>query len=222
MSARALALVLQELLRRNRLADVDSLVYLQVTRGAAPRNHAFPTNPTKPTLVITARPFTFDKYHELAERGVKVVTTEDIRWGRVDIKTTGLLPNALAKEFAKQHGAYEAWLLKDGRITEGSSTNAWIIRDDGVLVTHPLGNAILGGVTRLTVIECARNLQMRVIEEAFTKEDALRAREAFITSASALATPVISIDGHPIADGRPGPVALRLRAAYIARMEGHE
>lgn len=218
MSSRAMTAVIWQTLRRNRLKN--AIVYLQATRGVAPRNHAFPTHPVMPTLVITARPFSLEKYHEQARRGVKVVTTGDIRWGRVDIKTTGLLPNSLAKEFAKREGAYEAWLLKDGVVTEGASTNAWIIRDDGSLVTHPLGNSILGGVTRLSIIECARSMQLKVIEEAFTREDALRAREAFITSASALATPVVAIDDHLIGDGRPGPIAQRLRAAYIARMEG--
>jgi D-alanine transaminase len=216
MSTRAMTLVIRQILRMNRLAN--AIVYMQATRGAAPRNHAFPAKPVKPTLVITARPFVLDKYHEQAAKGVKVVTTEDIRWGRVDIKTVGLLPNALAKEFARHEGAYEAWLVKDGRITEGSSTNAWIVRQDGALVTHPLGHSILGGVTRLSIIECARNLQIRVVEEAFTKEDALRAREAFITSASALATPVIAIDEVAIGNGKPGPVTQRLRAAYLEMM----
>jgi D-alanine transaminase len=220
MAPSALKMVIRQLLRANRLKN--AIVYMQATRGAAPRNHAFPSTPVKPTLVLTARPFMIEKYHDQAARGVKVVTTPDIRWGRVDIKTTGLLPNALAKEFAKHEGAYEAWLLKDGFVTEGSSTNAWIVRDDGTLVTHPLGHSILGGVTRLSIIECARNMQLRVIEEAFTLDDALRAREAFITSASALATPVIAIDGRPIGGGAPGPIAQRLRASYIARMESGE
>ena len=215
MGRAALEVVIGELLRRNRLAD--ALVYIQTTRGVAPRNHAFPTDVTAPVMVATARPFDLDASDAQAERGVGVVTQEDIRWGRVDIKTISLLPNVLAKQAAAEAGCAEAWLVRDGRVTEGSSSNAWIVAADGALVTHPKGREILGGITRETALACAHDLQIKVREEAFTLEEAKAAREAFITSATSLVMPVAAIDGPPVGDGGPGPVALRLREAYKNR-----
>lgn len=216
MSARALALVLRELLRRNRLADVDSLVYLQVTRGAAPRNHAFPAGAVAPSLVITAKPFDLSKADAVAARGVKVISAPDERWARVDIKTVGLLPNCLAKQKAAEAGAVEAWLVKGEMVTEGASSNAWIVDAAGDLITHPLGTSILGGITRDTVLRIAASLQLRVVERAFSLKEAFAAREAFLTSATQLVTPIIAIDGHPVGPGAPGPIARRLRDAYLA------
>lgn len=213
MSDRAMTIVMRRLIRANRLGD--ALVYCQATRGTSPRNHAFPPEGTPPSLVMTARPFALSKYEAQAARGVSVISAPDIRWGRVDIKTVGLLPNALAKEAARRKGAVEAWLVKDGAVTEGSSTNAWIVSADGVLITHPVGNAILGGVTRATLMRCARDMQMKVIERPFTLEEAFAASEAFISSATTLATSVTSIDGRKIGAGAPGPVVRRLREAYI-------
>lgn len=215
MTTPALRLVMSALLRKNRLKD--ALVYMQVTRGVAPRNHSFPDKEVEPALVITAKRFDLAKADETAKKGVAVVTAPDIRWDRVDIKSTSLLPNVLAKEAARKAGASEAWFVKDGVITEGSSSNAWIVTREGELVTHPLGQEILGGITRQAVIECAEALQMKVIERPFTKEEALGAAEAFYTSASSLVTPVVSIDGEPIGGGRAGDIALKLRGAYIAR-----
>lgn len=215
MGRAALEVVIGELLRRNRLAD--ALVYIQTTRGVAPRNHAFPTSVTAPVMVATARPFDLDASDAQAERGVGVITQEDIRWGRVDIKTISLLPNVLAKQAAAEAGCAEAWLVRDGRVTEGSSSNAWIVAADGALVTHPKSREILGGITRETAIACAHDLQIKVREEAFTLEEAKTAREAFITSATSLVMPVAAIDGAPVGDGAPGPVALRLREAYKNR-----
>lgn len=214
MSDAALRLVVREVLKRNRLAS--ALVYLQVTRGVAPRNHAFPTTWVPPSLVVTAKPWSLEKANAAAAKGVKLVSRPDIRWGRVDIKTVGLLPNCLAKQAAVEAGAQEALLVRDGYVTEGASTNAWIIDAKGDLVTHPLADRILGGVTRKTLIACAEKLQMRVVERPFTLEEAMNAREAFITAATLFVTPVVSIDGKKIGDGAPGPLARRLRETYIA------
>ena len=207
--------VMAELLRRNRLRD--ALVYMQVTRGVAPRNHPFPAKAVAPSLVMTAKRFDAGKSAALARRGVAVITAPDIRWARVDIKSVSLLPNVLAKQKAAEAGAAEAWLIRDDFVTEGSSSNAWIVDESGAIVTHPLGERILGGITRETVIRCAEALQIRVIERAFTREEAARAKEAFLTSATNLVMPVISIDGAPVGDGKPGPTAARLREAYIER-----
>ncbi|GJL92851.1 D-amino-acid transaminase [Hyphococcus sp.] len=215
MEMRALKVVMGEVVRRNRLKN--ALVYMQVTRGVAPRNHAFPPEGTPPALIITARRFDFGQSDAKAAKGVGVITQPDIRWGRVDIKTIGLLPNALAKEAARQAGAFEALLVRDGFVTECSSSNAWIVDKSGALITHPKGNTILGGITRQTAIACAEELQIKVIERPFTVEEAKAAPEAFLTSATSFVMPIVSIDGEQIASGAPGPVALRLRQAYKAR-----
>lgn len=218
MRVEALQVVIFELLRRNRLKS--ALVYIQVTRGTAPRNHPFPKGDVPPALVLTVRPFDLDQSDAVAERGVGVITQPDIRWGRVDIKTVSLLPNVLAKQAAVEAGCAEAWLVRDGKVTEGTSSNAWIVDGEGVLITHPKGNEILGGITRETAIACAKELQISVREEAFTLDQAKSAREAFITSATSLVTPVVSIDGAPIGDGVPGEMTLRLREAYKNRARG--
>lgn len=218
MSRASLAVVMRELLRRNRLKN--ALVYIQTTRGVAPRNHFFPPVHVAPALVMTARRFDLDESDAKAAAGGRVITHPDIRWGRADIKAISLLPNVLAKEAARKAGAVEAWLVRDGRVTEGSSSNAWIVDQKGVLVTHPKCNEILGGITRETAIACARDLQMRVEERPFTVDEALGAAEAFLTSATNLVLPVVAIDGKSIGNGTPGPVALRLREAYKARARG--
>ena len=146
-----------------------------------------------------------------------MISQPDIRWGRVDIKTVGLLPNALAKEAATKAGAAEALLVRDGIVTECSASNAWIVDKTGAIVTHPKGNSILGGITRATAIACAEELQIRVIERPFTLEEAKAAPEAFYTSATSFIMPVVSIDGTRIGEGKPGPVARRLREAYKSR-----
>lgn len=216
MSRSALALVLRETIRRNRLCD--GLVYLQITRGAAKRDHAFPAPGVSPTLVITAKPVDFNALDAKAKMGVKVITQPDLRWGRCDIKTVGLLPNALAKQAAKEVGAGEAWLVdSEGYVTEGASTNAWIVDAEGRLRTRDTGANILRGVTRLSLIELARECQFEVIEAPFTVAEAKAAKEAFFTAASAFVTPVTAIDGEPVGEGRPGPVTLRLRDLYSQR-----
>jgi D-alanine transaminase len=216
MSRAALSQVLRETIRRNRLGD--GLVYLQITRGVARRDHPFPSPEVSPTLVITAKPIDFEAADQKAKDGVTVISQPDIRWGRCDIKTVGLLPNTLAKQAAKEAGAGEAWLVDAaGHVTEGSSTNAWIVDAEGRLRTRDTGANILRGVTRKTLIELARECQIEVIEQPFTLDEAKAAKEAFFTAASAFLTPVTAIDGQPVGDGRPGPVTLRLRDLYSRR-----
>lgn len=219
MGRAALMVILREVARRNRLSD--GLIYLQVTRGVASRDHPFPNPAPRPALVITAKRLDWAAAHARAERGVSVITTPDNRWGRCDIKTIGLLPNVLAKQAAREAGAYEAWFVDDaGLVTEGSSTNAWIVDQDGVLRTRSIQSNILRGVTRLTTLGLAERLGLPVEERPFTVEEAQGAREAFITSASSLVMPVIRIDGVPVADGSPGDMAKRLRRLYIAEVAG--
>jgi D-alanine transaminase len=214
MPRAALERVIRETLRQNRFED--GLVYLQITRGVAPRDHAFPTTPVAPSVVITAKRIDYAQAEAKARKGVSVITRPDNRWGRCDIKTVGLLPNALAKQAAREAGAYEAWLVdKDGLVTEGASTNAWIVDGQGRLRTRDTGANILRGVTRKTLIDIARECQIEVIETPFTLEEAQAAKEAFLTAASAFLTPITAIDGVEIGDGTPGPVTLRLRDLYV-------
>ena len=214
MSRAALTTVLRETVRRNRIEE--GTVYLQITRGVAPRDHAFPSVATRPTLVVTARRGDPAAAEARAVAGVKVITLPDIRWGRCDIKTIGLLPNVLARQAAKTQGAYEAWLVDgQGLITEGAASNAWILDADGVLRTRDLGANILRGVTRRGLADLAREAGLTVEERAFTVAEAKGAREAFLTGAGSLVMPVVRIDEQDIADGRPGAVAKRLRALYI-------
>ena len=192
----ALGFIMRELMRRNRLRD--GLVYMQVTRGVARRDHAFPTTPVKPALVLTTK----NTKHLGADPGpgVAVKSQPDIRWERCDIKTVALLPNVLAKQAARESGAYEAWLIDDkGNITEGASTNAWIVTADNELVTRQTDNGILAGITRGTLKKIAGDLQLKFVERPFTLAEAKKAKEAFITSATSFVTPVVKIDGD---DGR--------------------
>jgi D-alanine transaminase len=207
-------LLIAELLRRNRIRD--GLVYLQISRGQARRDHAFPPANTQPTIVLTAKPLNMAAAHRRAETGVGVITTPDQRWGRCDIKTVNLLPNILAKQAALEAGAAEAWLIDaGGQVTEGSSTNAWIVTADGILVTRQADHGILHGITRAAVMRCAAELGYRVEERSFSVEEALSAREAFMTSATSFVTPIVAIDGRTVANGAPGSVAIALRAAYL-------
>ncbi|MCS0503578.1 D-amino-acid transaminase [Ancylobacter mangrovi] len=213
MPLAALGVVLRETIRRNRVHD--GFVYLQVTRGVARRDHYFPDPSTPPSIVVTARAADPRKADAQALQGIAVITTPDNRWGRVDIKTVGLLPNVLAKQAAKEAGAREAWFVDaEGRVTEGGSTNAWIVTQDGKLVTRQADNAILRGITRTVMMEVAEKLQLRVEERAFTVPEALAAKEAFVTSATNFAMPVVRIDGKPVGEGRPGPVARALREHF--------
>jgi D-alanine transaminase len=215
MSRAALKVVIGEALRRNGLRE--AVVYLQVDRGRAPRNHLFPRAPVRPTLVLTVRRVTYPRPAEI-EEGVGVVTLPDERWARCDVKSVGLLANVLAKQQAAEAGCREAWLYdRDGLVTEGSSSNAYIVDRDGRLVTRPLGPEILGGVTREVVLELARERGIEVVERPFGVEEARSAREAFLTSTTSLVLPVTSIDGRPVANGRPGSTTAALLAAYAER-----
>ncbi|MBN4047787.1 D-amino-acid transaminase [Oceanicaulis sp. AH-315-P02] len=212
-SAGSLNVILREIIRRNRVNN--GMVYLQITRGVAPRDHAWPKD-IKPSIVLTARSTNFIAAEKQANTGVKVISLPDIRWKRCDIKSVSLLPNILAKHEAKEQGAYEALLVDDqGFITEGSSTNAWIISQDNKLITRNISTQILSGVTRLAVIEIAKQFRLTIEERKFTVLEAQQAKEAFITAATALVMPVIQIDDVKINAGTPGSVTLALRKAYI-------
>jgi D-alanine transaminase len=209
----ALGIVLHEVIRRN---GVDTgIVYLQVTRGAAPREHAFP-KAAKPALVVTSRR-SRPPDPRLGDDGIAVITIPDIRWQRCDIKSIALVANVLGKQAAKEAGAYEAWQVdRDGEVTEGTSTNAWIVTGEGEVVTRAADSAILNGVTRLAIFDIIAREGYRLIERPFTVAEAKAAREAFLTSTTADLLPVVNIDGVPVGEGRPGPLARKLRAAYFA------
>lgn len=214
MHRSALKLVLAEVIRRNGVRN--GMVYLQVTRGVARREHAFPSPDVAPAIVVTARRSDPEAASRKAAAGVKVITVPENRWERVDIKSVGLLPNVLAKQQAKEAGAQEAWFVDaGGKVTEGGSTNAWIVTADGVLVTRPADRGILRGITRTTVLDVAAKLGLKVEERAFTVAEAQGAREAFITAATTLVMPVVEIDGRTLANGHPGSVALSLREAFF-------
>lgn len=218
MSRAALTHVLRETVRRNRVTN--GLVYLQISRGTAPRDHAFPSADTPPSVVVTAKSLNRTKAEAGAARGIGVVTRPDIRWGRCDIKTVGLLPNILAKQEALDAGAGDAWLVDEmGLITEGTASNAWIVDKDGVLRTRDTQSNILRGITRAAILQIAAEQGLTLEERGFSPDDVKDAREAFFTNASGFATPVVSIDGSKIGDGKPGPVSLRLRALYLDRTE---
>ncbi len=213
MPRNALQHVLHETARRNGITE--GLLYIQVTRGAVRRDHPIPTAPLRPTLIVTVHPLDTDAIARRHTDGVRVITAPDIRWGRCDIKTTQLLPNLLAKTQARRAGAYEVWMVDaDGFVTEGASTTAWIVDGEGRLVTRPLSEAVLPGVTRKVMLELAAKAQIPLVERTFTPAEAAAAREAFITAASAAAIPVVSIDGKPVGDGRPGPLTRRLAELY--------
>jgi D-alanine transaminase len=212
VSRGTLDFIIRELMRRNRLRD--GLVYMQVTRGVARRDHAFPTMPVKPSLVLTTK----NTRHLEADAGpgIAVKSQPDIRWERCDIKTVALLPNVLAKQAARENGASEAWLVDAaGCVTEGASTNAWIVTKEGELVTRQTDSGILAGITRGTLKSIADTLQLKLVERPFSLSEAKQAREAFITSATSFVTPVIRIDDEPVGDGKPGPTARRLRQEYV-------
>lgn len=216
MSRTAFAHHLALLIRRNRVRE--GIAYLQVTRGVARRDHPFPAKRIPQTVIMTVRSRDQAKVEALSEKGIAVITMRDIRWGRRDIKTTGLTANILAKQAAREAGAFEAWLVdEDGLVTEGSSANAWIVDADGALITRHLGHDILPGITRHSVAQLAREHQMTVAERPFSVAEAKAAREAFITSAGTFVLAVTSIDGAVIGAGAPGPVARQLRAAYLAK-----
>lgn len=209
----ALSRVLREVLARNKVRD--GYVYVQVTRGVAPRDHTFPAPAVRPSLVVTAKAIDPAKGTALAAKGIKVISLPDIRWKRPDIKTINLLPNVMARQAAKEQGAYEAWLVDaDGMVTEGAASNAWIVTADKTIVTHQVDQSILRGVTRTTLLELIAAKGLRLEERRFSLEEAKQATEAFITGATTLVMPVIAIDDVIIGDGKPGALATSLRAQF--------
>ncbi|WP_319774969.1 D-amino-acid transaminase [Breoghania sp.] len=212
MSDEDLLAVHRELVSRN--AVTEGLVYLQISRGAADRDFLFPAKDVPPTVVLFTQEKTLVE-NALAKRGQKVVTADDLRWRRCDIKTVQLLWASLVKNEAKARGADDVWMVLDGLVTEGSSNNAYIVQGDGTIVTRNISSDILAGITRTAVLKCAEELGVSVEERAFTVAEAQAAVEAFSTSATGFVNPVIEIDGVAIGDGKPGPVAQRLREIYI-------
>jgi len=208
----ALKQVMREVIARNRVRD--GLVYLQISRGRARRDHGFPAA-ARPGLVVTAKSLDPGLNEIKAARGVAVVTAADERWAHPHLKTLNLLPNVLAKQRAREAGAFETWFVDaDGLVTDGASSNAWIATAEGRLVTRPTDAAILAGVTRATLIDVAAALGLGLEERAFSVAEAYAAREAFLSSATTVVLPVVAIDGRPIGDGRPGPLATALRRRF--------
>lgn len=218
MPRAALTGIMREVLRRNRV--VNGMVYLQVTRGRAKRDHVFPSPEVRASLIVTAKAMNPAVNAAKYAAGIKAVTVADNRWGRVDIKTVGLLPNVLARQQAKEAGAQEAIFVDaDGNVTEGGATNLWIVDRDGKLVTRPADHAILRGVTRTTLLDVAKKLGIDVEERRFSVADMLEAREVFITGATTICLPVVSVDGQTIANGHPGMTAQKVRDAFFAVAE---
>jgi D-alanine transaminase len=218
MARPVLQRVMRELVRRNRVDD--GILYLQITRGVAARNHEFPGASVEPTLVMTTRAVDMLASNRFAE-GAKAITVPDIRWQRCDIKTIALLPNCMAKTAAARAGAYEALMVDaDGNVTEGTSSNAWIISGEGRLVTRPPTHAILNGVTRLSILRIAAEEGIEIEERLFSIDEAKSAREVFVSSATSFATPIVQIDDTVIGDGAPGPLSRRLLQAYLDYCRG--
>jgi len=216
MGRAALKLVMREMIARNRIAN--GFLYIQVTRGALKRDHVPPADPPRPTMIMTMRAQDMAALAERLDKGIGVSTQPDIRWGRCDIKTVQLLPNLLAKQAARKTGAFEAWMVdRDGFVTEGASTTAWIVDAEGQVVTRDLSNTILPGVTRRIMLEAMTQAGGKVVERKFTVAQAKVAKEAFLSSATGAAIPVIAIDGQKIGDGVPGPLTRRIRELYAAR-----
>ena len=207
--------VCTRLLSDNGLASGEAFVYLAVTRGAAPRTHAFPPAGTPPTSYVSTTKFT--PRPELRQNGGKAITFEDMRWARCDWKTLNLVGSVLARQAAVEAGAYEAILLRDGIVTEGASSTVFAVVD-GVLRTHPLGHRILPGVTRQVVLACARDLHTSVREEAVTLAELRRAQEILLCGTMTDVMAVVALDGQPVATGRPGSITMALREAFDARL----
>ncbi len=210
-SRRALVVVIHETVRRNRVRE--GIVYIQMTRGTARRDHGFPAAP-QTALVVMARSQS-PPSRQIVEDGIKVITTPDMRWERCDIKSVSLLPNVLVKQLARDAGAQEGWMVRaDGTVSEGSSTNAWIVDSEGKLVTRNLGNAILSGITRRAILDLASSEGVEIVERPFTVAEAKAAREAFMTSTTAYLSPVVQIDDSIIANGKPGHLTSLLVELY--------
>lgn len=216
MSRPALKLVSRELMRRNGLSN--GFLYMQITRGVAPRDHKFPKS-ARPALVMTTRQMKPHSEQVLSE-GLKVITVPDQRWDRCDIKSVSLLPNILGKQAAVEAGAYEAWQVDgDGMVTEGTSTNAWIVTADNKVVTRDATHAILNGITRITLLELIRKEGYALEERSFSVDEARAAREAFLTSSTSFVLPITQLDGKPIGNGHPGILTGKLRQHYMDYMQ---
>ena len=214
MSRQALTQVIRETLRRNLVRN--GLFYMQVTRGVARRDHVFPVEGTAPSLVITAKSTDPRVIAKKNADGIKAITVPDNRWDRVDIKSVGLLPNAMARQQAKEAGAQEAiYVDADGTVKEGAATNVWIVDSAGTLVTRPAEHGILRGITRTTLMDVADKLGLKILERNFTVAEMLSAREVFITAATSICFPVVSIDGQTIANGHPGSASQKIREAFF-------
>lgn len=213
MAEAALKTVMREVLRRNLVRD--GIIYVQMTRGVAPRDHAFPKH-ARTQVVMTARRAKPVGPKAIAE-GVRVITVPDLRWARCDIKSIALLPNILAKQQAREAGAYEAWQVdRDGNVTEGTSSNAWIVTAKDEIVTRQADHAILNGVTRLGVLKVAGDAGLKLVERPFSVDEAKAAREAFLTSTTNFVVPIVRIDDATVGEGKPGEFARRLRALYTS------
>lgn len=213
LSPGPLAVVIREIVARNKVAY--GFVYLQATRGVARREHVFPRPSVRPSLVVTARHADPAKQEAKAQKGIGVITTPELRWKRADIKSISLLPNVLARELAAKSGAGEAWFVDpSGMVNEGAASNAWIVSAAGAVVTRPLDHSILRGITRTTLIEIIAREGLKLEERKFSVNEALGAREAFVTAATAAVMPVVTLNGQKIGSGMPGPVTLRLRALF--------
>jgi D-alanine transaminase len=205
MSETALAIIMRECMRRNRVHN--GIIYLQITRGIARRDHGFPPPGTHPSVVVTARSIDFAGNERTAAEGLAIITVPDNRWQRVDIKSISLLPNVLAKQAARERGGKEAWFVdRDGQVTEGASSNAWIVTKGGKVVTRAADNGILRGITRSVLIDVIKAQGLEFEERPFTVAEAQAAREAFLTSASQIVMPVVRIDDRPVGNGAPGYV----------------
>lgn len=206
-----LVAIQREVIRRNEL--VEGSIYLQVSRGAADRDFKFPAAATPGLVMFTQARRLIDD--PLAARGMSIITVPDIRWKRRDIKTVGLLGSSMARQQAADAGVDDAWMVEDGLVTEGTSNNAFIVNEEGRIITRHLGNDILHGITRAAVLELSRRTDTVVEERPFSVAEAMRATEAFITSSTAFVLPVVRIDNHPVGTGTPGPLSARLRQLYI-------
>lgn len=206
-----------QLTKRNDLTDGDAAIYIQVTRGVAPRKHPFPPQGTAPTVYVSARPFHASP--ERLEHGVRIILAQDIRWSRCDIKSVALLPNVLASQQAKESGAYEAVFVRDGVVTEGSHTNVAAVFD-GRLVTHPRTNHILPGITREVVLELCRELDLSYCESPFSDAQLREAAELMLLGTTTEVMPVVQVDGWQVGDGQPGPVTRTLQQAFRQLVTG--
>jgi D-alanine transaminase len=216
MSEAPLKIVMREVIRRNRVHN--GLIYVQVTRGVAPRDHAFPADIVS-SLVMTAKKTSLEKAEEKARKGVAVITIPDIRWARRDIKTISLLPNCMGKQEAVEKGAYEAFQVdEDGFVTEGTSTNAWMVDQSGTLITRPISHSILAGITRAELLNLLKDKNISVEERSFTVDELRNAREVFLTSSSSYVQPVTEVDGKVIGNGKPGSISTDIRKIFTEFM----